>query len=329
MPKKYFLYLFLIVFSIFVYADWVLDAATFTVVTNCNNGEVLYGNGTCSNITGAADGTDNSSWSEALANTLYADISVTATDTNVTTECGDTELLLGNGTCVGEGNYLYGGSSIDLSEYTPLNGSENFTGNVTFEQDTLVYGRIYATINSVWQDLISFITTLDSDLTNLQTAVEENETQTENDNTTLTNMIQDGSYNTNATTACSNDEVLLGNGTCTSSDNFFDDTDTTIADTNATTECSNDEVLLGNATCRASDDFFDDTDTDTDYIMDYTNIAMTNDTTTFTENVTFSRDILQGDEDIRYMGDGGDVVEYFNGSCFIRKVSGGSTFEQC
>ncbi len=58
----------------------------------------------------------------------------------------------------------------------------------------------------------------------------------------------------NATTACSNDEVLLGNGSCSSSDVFFDNTDT-----NASTECSSGEVLLGNGSCSDSDLFFDDT----------------------------------------------------------------------
>jgi len=36
---------------------------------------------------------------------------------------------------------------------------------------------------------------------------------------------------------------------------------TTGVDTNATTECSTDEVLLGNGSCLASSNFYDDTDT--------------------------------------------------------------------
>ena len=64
---------------------------------------------------------------------------------------------------------------------------------------------------------------------------------------------------TNASTACATSEVLVGNGTCVDSDDFYDNTDTITTDTNASTACSTTEVLLGNGTCLDSDDFFDDT----------------------------------------------------------------------
>jgi len=60
----------------------------------------------------------------------------------------------------------------------------------------------------------------------------------------------DGTTDTNASTACSTTEVLLGNGTCLDSDNFYDDTDTTIGNCSADQSCANvlyttDEYLGG------------------------------------------------------------------------------------
>lgn len=51
----------------------------------------------------------------------------------------------------------------DISAYKPLNATGNFTGNITFQEDIFLYGKIYATINSVWQNIISFIETIISD----------------------------------------------------------------------------------------------------------------------------------------------------------------------
>ena len=62
---------------------------------------------------------------------------------------------------------------------------------------------------------------------------------------------------TNASTICSSEQVLLGNTSCMSSDLYYDDT--TIPDTNVSTFCSTSEVLLGNGTCTDSDLFFDET----------------------------------------------------------------------
>ena len=64
---------------------------------------------------------------------------------------------------------------------------------------------------------------------------------------------------TNASTECSGNEVLLGNTSCLSTSVFgvgIIDTDT-----NASTECSADEVLLGNTTCLAISNITVNTDT--------------------------------------------------------------------
>ncbi len=63
--------------------------------------------------------------------------------------------------------------------------------------------------------------------------------------------IPPNTIDTNATTECSGDEVLLGNSSCATLSDFM----TMGSDTNATTECSGDEVLLGNSSCETTTDF--------------------------------------------------------------------------
>jgi predicted RecA/RadA family phage recombinase len=65
--------------------------------------------------------------------------------------------------------------------------------------------------------------------------------------------------NTNASSECSNDEALLGNGSCHSLGNYL--TSASDTDTNASSICSGDEALLGNGSCVSSATFFDDTNT--------------------------------------------------------------------
>jgi len=65
---------------------------------------------------------------------------------------------------------------------------------------------------------------------------------------------------TNVSTICTADEVLLGNGTCTNSSSLGG----SITDTNASTACTGDEALLGNGSC-LNTSLIDTTIADTNY----------------------------------------------------------------
>ena len=116
----------------------------------------------------------NSSWNETHADTLYADISLT--DTNASTVCATTEVLLGNGTCFDSDNFYDGSGDNESWNETHADSlyygianpyefwnSTNYNGNISLE-----YGDIRNQINSDGEHALRLVGTNTS--LDLQTA---------------------------------------------------------------------------------------------------------------------------------------------------------------
>ena len=231
----------------------------------CSGNQVLLGNGTCQPNTQFFDNVDTfdlvNQEVNTTSNVTFARINATDwsnvsghtadTDTNASTECAGAQVLLGNGTCQPVSQYFDDTDTFDL-----VNQEVNTTSNVTF---------VNVSADFYFGD--------GSQLSNLPSG-------------------NDG----NASSICSGNQVLLGNGTCQPVSQYFDDTDTfdlvnqevnttsnvtfvnvtasfyfgdgsqlsnlpSTTDGNASSICASDQVLLGNGTCQPSSQYFDNTDT--------------------------------------------------------------------
>jgi len=130
-------------------------------------------------------GADNASWNESLAATLFADISVTDTTIANASECPDHQVLTGNGYC------------LDL--------------NATISDlDTAGSGDV---VNNTHGWVLNFTTIYSLDWSNI-TLLESQ----------ITDLVH--TTDTNVTTVCSTNHVLLGNGSCMDIDTIGGDSDT-------------------------------------------------------------------------------------------------------
>jgi len=128
-------------------------------------------------------------------------------DTNATTECGNTEVLLGNGTCMD--NTLFFDNTDTIT--TDTNASTECS------TDEVLLGNSSCMSSSLFGTGGGFDGNASSICSNAEVLLGNNSCMNsalffDNTDTTIAD--------TNATTECSGDEVLLGNGSCQTSSGF-------------------------------------------------------------------------------------------------------------
>jgi len=167
--------------------------------------------------------------------TLWNSIwSAGALDTSAYVNCSTTEVFLGNGSCLDSDDFYGAGTELDpvwnanYTDFYALIGNASYlsTYNETYDAYATNVSKNYTLeVYTLWDTVWSALGGLDG----------------------------------NASSICTDEEILLGNGSCMDTASFYDDTDTNITDSSAEVNCSTTEVFLGNGSCLDSDDFYDDT----------------------------------------------------------------------
>jgi len=238
----------------------VIEANDWTNATSTMNNSAHWNASIISGSTSVCIGTScKTAWPGAGSDT----------DTNASSICSAGEVLGGNT----DGCLSYAGWS-DWDECADMSGCSFYNADMTAINTPGPY--LYGGATSGAANLYVNGTVLNETIDQRETSNTSTEMVAAVNNTALnvsylgghpgSYYLDDTDTDTNASSICSNDEVLLGNGSCVSSNDFFDDTTITDTDTNASSICSADQVLLGNGSCVSSAEYYDDTtipDTDT------------------------------------------------------------------
>ena len=194
-------------YTLDTYTNWNIDwLSTYNSTYDANIDTNCTSEGSCPLITYDSELTYtidtsayvNCSGSEVfLGNGSCSTVLLTYTDTNASTECSDDEVLLGNSSCLNSTLFF---DDTTVSDYY----TQSAINNIIETNKTI----IYSTANSNYSSILANIS--------------------ENNASWLStyNSSYAGNLDTNASTECSNEEVLLGNTSCLDSGTFYDNTDT-------------------------------------------------------------------------------------------------------